>query len=102
MQRILKLNMVIMCVILCALFLFCGVVEINDETTFITTGETENVIKVQSISGKKLITEEKKNGDINNIASFNEEKLSGFLTYAKYCTVPPLGNILWAYEEIKN
>lgn len=102
MQRILKYNLIVMCVILCALFFFCGVVEINDETTFITTGETEDVIKVQSISGKKLITEEKKNGDVNKLMTFDEDKFYVFLSYAKYCALPPVGNIIWAYEEIKN
>lgn len=102
MKTALRWNLIVTALLLCVLFFFCGVVGINDETNYVITGEKAGVVKAESVSDNKVFKMEFKDKNSTAIVEFNKEKLEEYLHYAKYCTYPPFGDILWGVEKLNS
>ena len=99
MKKIFRLYFILTSVILCSMFLFCGIVGINDETSYVITGERNSVVKAQSINGEQMLTFEKTSGKTDMIVKFDKEKLKSFVSVAKYCVIPPTGCVFSCVEK---
>lgn len=101
MKKILRLDLIFTTLILCASFLLCGMVEINDRTSFVISGNQSEVFRSQKQDGQPLFSLEK-DGSENNGSTYFSVDLSAVkkaASYAKYCAFPPLGCIISFIEE---
>ena len=93
MRKILKLNLITLITIFSLSFLFCGIVEINDRTSYITTGIRQETIKAQNLKGKNVpMIEEDDNPFVN-------DKIKSIIKVAKHCSVPPTGCVVSILEK---
>ena len=100
MKKILKINFTAVAFILCIMFLLCGIEGINNETSYIISGERQSVVKVQSRNGQSTITSSAGNRENTVEISLNSDAVSQVARYAKYFLFPPLGNILFTQDYI--
>ena len=102
MKKILKMNFIVTTLLLCTSFLLCGIVEINDRTSYVISGQKSEVFRSQKIDGGELIALEKSDNKTNSDEIFLKVDLSAVskvAEIAKYCSVPPIGCIVSFFEE---
>lgn len=103
MKKILRLDFIATTLILCASFLVCGIVEINDRTSYVISGQQSEVFRSQKQDGSASFSLEKaENGSSEDPPFFSVSLADAgkVVSYAKYCAFPPLGCIISYVEEI--
>lgn len=102
MKKILRLDFIITTLILCASFLMCGIVEINDRTSYVISGEQSEVFRSQKQDGSPIFSLEKDENSSDGGTTFLSLDLSSVknaVSYAKYCSFPPIGTIISFIEQ---
>lgn len=103
MKKILRLNFIFSTAILCIAFLLCGIVEINDKTSYVISGEKSEVFHSQKTDGDAFISLTKNNPEKmedTEFLSLDVSRLKQVAGIAKYCCVPPLGCIISFFEQV--
>lgn len=102
MKKILRLDFIATTIILCASFLLCGIAEINDKTTFVSSGQQSEVFRSQKQDGDAMFSLEKQSdekSDSSTLLSVDLSTVGKVAGTVKYCCMPPLGCIISFVEE---
>ena len=60
MQKIIRNYVIITSFLLCLTFLVTGIIGVNQETSYVISGEKEEVLRVQSTTSERLLVKEEK------------------------------------------
>ncbi len=94
MQKILRNYVIITSFLLCLTFLFVGIIGVNEETSYVISGEREDVLKVQSTTSERLLVKEGKENA--RILSFDNKDKETFIILLAGILPSPLAQIAWA------
>ena len=100
MKRILKYYLICMITVFCISFTLCGIISVDKQTSFISSGIAPSVISAQGIQNKSVKV--LKNGTENSqtIIIFTKADIINALKSAGYVLPPPWKNILWGTQKI--
>ncbi len=82
--------------VLCVAILVCGIVSVKDETSYIISGERENIISAQYSDTQQLLL--KSDEDNKKTLTLTDEHLRKIKFVFEVILPSPLGNILWAVD----
>ena len=94
MQKILRNYVIITSFLLCLTFLFVGIIGVNEETSYVISGERDDVLKVQSTTSERLLVKEGK--ESTRILSFDEKDRKTLIILLAGILPSPLAQIAWA------
>ncbi len=95
MQKIVRTYTVITAIILCLTLLATGIISVNEETSYVLSGEKEEVVRVQSTTSERLLVSQTDEHDENMFEIMLPDKetvimiLSGILP-------SPFSQIVWS------
>lgn len=94
MQKILRNYVIITSFLLCLTFLFVGIIGVNEETSYVISGERDDVLKVQSTTSERLLVKEGK--ESTRILSFDNKDKETLIILLAGILPSPLAHIAWA------
>lgn len=94
MQKILRNYVIITSFLLCLTFLFVGIIGVNEETSYVISGEREDVLKVQSTTTERLLVKE--GSESTRILSFDNKDRETLIILLAGILPSPLAQIAWA------
>lgn len=94
MQKILRSYVIITSFLLCLTFLFVGIIGVNEETSYVISGERDDVLKVQSTTSERLLVKEGK--ESTRILSFDNKDKETLIIFLAGILPSPLAQIAWA------
>lgn len=94
MQKILRNYVIITSFLLCLTFLFVGIIGVNEETSYVISGERDDVLKVQSTTSERLLVKEGK--ESTRILSFDDKDKETLIILLAGILPSPLAQIAWA------
>ncbi len=95
MQKIIRNYVIITSFLLCLTFLVTGIIGVNQETSYVISGEKEEVLRVQSTTSERLLVKEGETEENLAVVSLADGKnLAMFLA----SVLPaPFGHIAWIF-----
>lgn len=94
MQKILRNYVIITSFLLCLTFLFVGIIGVNEETSYVISGERDDVLRVQSTTSEQLLIKE--GTESRRILSFNNKDKETLMILLAGILPSPLAQIVWA------
>ncbi len=95
MQKIIRSYVVITAVILCLTLLVTGLISVNEETSYVISGEREDVLRVQSTTSERLIISENGNTVTESKKLTLPDKESVFMILSGLLP-SPFSQIIWS------
>lgn len=94
MQKILRNYVIITSFLLCLTFLFVGIIGVNEETSYVISGERKDELKVQSTTTERLLVKE--GSESKRILSFDNKDRETLIILLAGILPSPLAQIAWA------
>lgn len=94
MQKILRNYVIITSFLLCLTFLFVGIIGVNEETSYVISGERDDVLRVQSTTSEQFLIKE--GTESRRILSFNNKDKETLMILLAGILPSPLAQIAWA------
>lgn len=104
MQSVIRKYVILTSVILCATLLVTGIINVNEETSYVISGEKKEVLRVQSTTSERLLisTDDKTQTEIFAVDS---EKIKSVTTLLLTGILPsPFSQIIWGLgnQQVEN
>ncbi len=94
MQKILRNYVIITSFLLCLTFLFVGIIGVNEETSYVISGERKDELKVQLTTTERLLVKE--GSESKRILSFDNKDRETLIILLAGILPSPLAQIAWA------
>lgn len=94
MQKILRNYVIITSFLLCLTFLFVGIIGVNEETSYVISGERKDELRVQSTTTERLLVKE--GSESKRILSFDNKDRETVIILLAGILPSPLAQIAWA------
>ncbi len=95
MQKLIRNYVILTSFLLCLTFLFVGIIGVNEETSYVISGERDDVLRVQSTTTERLLV---KDGEENTkILSFGSEDKETLIILLAGLLPSPLSQIVWSF-----
>lgn len=94
MQKILRNYVIITSLLLCLTFLIAGIIGVNEETSYVMSGEREDVLRVQSTTSERLLVKE--GSESTHLLSLDKKDRETALILLASILPSPLAQIAWA------
>lgn len=95
MQKLIRNYVILTSFLLCLTFLFVGIIGVNEETSYVISGERDDVLRVQSTTSERLLV---KDGEENTkILSFGSEDKETLIILLAGLLPSPLSQIVWSF-----
>ncbi|MBE6756683.1 MAG: hypothetical protein E7555_09525 [Ruminococcaceae bacterium] len=94
MQKILRNYVIITSFLLCLTFLFVGIIGVNEETSYVISGERKDELRVQSTTTERLLVKE--GSESKRILSFDNKDRETLIILLAGILPSPLAQIAWA------
>lgn len=94
MQKILRNYVIITSFILCLTFLTVGIIGVNEETSYVLSGERKDVLRVQSTTSERLLVKE--GSESRHLLSFDSKDKETALIFLAGILPSPFAQIVWA------
>lgn len=95
MQKIVRNYVIITSFLLCLTLLVTGIIGVNAETSYVISGEREDVLRVQSTTSERLLV---KTGETDeNLVSVNSRDMETVLMLLAGILPSPLAHIVWTF-----
>lgn len=94
MQKILRSYVIVTSFFLCLTFLAVGIIGVNEETSYVLSGEREDVLRVQSTTSERLLVKEGE--ESRHLISFDGRDRETALILLASILPSPLAQIAWA------
>ncbi len=94
MQKILRNYVIITSLLLCLTFLIVGIIGVNEETSYVMSGEREDVLRVQSTTSERLLVKE--GSESTHLLSLDRKDRETALILLASILPSPLAQIAWA------
>lgn len=94
MQKILRNYVIITSFLLCLTFLFVGIIGVNEETSYVISGERDDVLRVQSTTSERLLVKE--GSESTRLLSFDNKDRETLLILLAGILPSPLAQIAWS------
>lgn len=95
MQKLIRNYVILTSFLLCLTFLFVGIIGVNEETSYVISGERDDVLRVQSTTTERLLV---KDGEENTkILSFGSKDKETLIILLAGLLPSPLSQIVWSF-----
>lgn len=95
MQKLIRNYVILTSFLLCLTLLFVGIIGVNEETSYVISGERDDVLRVQSTTTERLLV---KDGEENTkILSFGSEDKETLIILLAGLLPSPLSQIVWSF-----
>lgn len=94
MQKILRNYVIITSFLLCLTFLCVGIIGVNEETSYVISGERDDVLRVQSTTSERLLVKE--GDESTRLLSFDNKDRETLIILLAGILPSPLAQIAWA------
>jgi len=94
MQKILRNYVIITSFLLCLTFLFVGIIGVNEETSYVISGERKDELRGQSTTTERLLVKE--GSESKRILSFDNKDRETLIILLAGILPSPLAQIAWA------
>ncbi len=98
MKSIARKYTIVTVVILFVMFLVSGIINVNEETSYVISGEKAGVVRVQSTTSQKL-TVETSVGDESKVILVNPENIKNNAIMFAGLLPSPFAQILWGFAD---
>lgn len=98
MKSILRKYTIVTVVILSLMFLISGIINVNEETSFVISGEKSEVVRVQSTTSQRFTIENSPEDD-TKIIWVNTEKIKNNAIMLAGVLPSPFSQILWGLAD---
>lgn len=98
MQKIVRNYVILTSFLLCLTLLVTGIIGVNTETSYVISGEREDVLKVQSTTSQKMLIKQGETEE--NLVSVNTEDAETLMVFLAGILPAPLSNIAWIFAGI--
>ena len=94
MQSIIRKYVIVTVAILSLTFLATGIISVNEETSYVISGEKEDVLYVQSTTSQRLLVKESNEQETEILSLDSDNVRSTFSTVVSFLP-SPFSQILW-------
>lgn len=99
MQSIIRKYVILTSLILAVTFLLTGIISVNEETSYVISGEKEDVLRVQSTTSERLLVSANENAE-TEIWSVDSKKARNTTIVLLAAILPsPFSQIVWGLTE---
>ena len=95
MQKIIRSYVIITSFLLCLTFLVTGIIGVNQETSYVISGEKEEVLRVQSTTSERLLVKQGETEE--NLASVSLSDGKNLAMLLAVFLPAPFGHIAWVF-----
>ncbi len=95
MQKIIRNYVIITSFLLCLTFLVTGIIGVNQETSYVISGEKEEVLRVQSTTSERLLVKEGETEE--NLASVSLADGKNLAMFLASILPAPFAHIVWTF-----
>lgn len=100
MKRIIKYYLICIITVFCISFTLFGIISVDEQTSFITSGIAPSVITAQGIQNKSVKVLKNGTENTQTIIIFTQADVLNALKTAGYIVPSPWKNILWGTQKI--
>ncbi len=94
MQKIVRNYVIITSFLLCLTLLVTGIIGVNQETSYVTSGEREKVLRVQSTTTEKLLVRE---GEEESLVEIGQSDTKNVFMLLSGILPAPLAHVSWIF-----
>ena len=95
MQKIIRNYVIITSFLLCLTFLVTGIIGVNQETSYVISGEKEEVLRVQSTTSQQLLVKEGETEE--NIVTLSRADGKNLALFLAGVLPAPFAHIVWTF-----
>jgi len=95
MQKIVRNYVILTSFLLCLTLLVTGIIGVNTETSYVISGEREDVLKVQSTTSQKLLVKQGETEE--NLVTVDTSDTDTLMIFLAGILPAPLSNIAWIF-----
>lgn len=95
MQKIIRNYVIITSFLLCLTFLVTGIIGVNQETSYVISGEKEEVLRVQSTTSQQLLVKEGETEE--NIVTLSTTDGKNLAMLLAGVLPAPFAHIVWTF-----
>ena len=95
MQKIVRNYVILTSFLLCLTLLATGIIGVNTETSYVISGERDDVLRVQSTTSEKLLIKQGETEE--NIVTIDSSDTSNLMIFLAGILPAPLSNIAWIF-----